>query len=225
MRDVGTIRSYVRDFLDLEEDDMGSTLIDTWIMEGFRKIVRTTRRWPYFEDAWTVPTVADTREITLDADVEEIASIEGPYGLLRKTDEGAARDDYNTYTGAPTSGTPAAYSKHANVVRLYPTPSEVVSLRVLGYRAPTAWMTGASGDLPDFPEDCEDALLAWVMHRAYTHQDDTELAAFEAQRFQSAVDEMVGHHVQDDLGAPLVIGGGRRKPRMPAGERPIPWGS
>ena len=225
MRSVDQIRSYVREYLDLEEEDMGNTLIDAWIREGYRKVIRAARRWPFFESTWTVVTVAGTAEVSLSGTVDEINAIEGPYGQLRKMDEASARDDFNPYSLRPQSGQPIAWTKHASTVRIYPTPDTTYSLRVLGWRAPLDWMADGAGATPDFPEECEDTLLAWVMHRAYTHQDDPELAAAEAQRFAASLNEMVSHHTQDDLGAPGVLGGGRRRPTHFTGERPIPWGS
>jgi hypothetical protein len=224
VRDIGEIRLYVRQFLDLETEDLPDVLIDTWIKEGYRKVVRATRRWPHFEDVWTATTEAGVAELTLPAAIEEIASIEGPWGILQHVGESAARDDYNRWSAAPTSGDPLAWSKHGGTVRLYPTPSSAIDLRILGYRPPSDWMAGGAGNVPDFPEDCEDALLTWVMHRAYTHQDDPELAAQEAQRFGAAVEEMVSHYVQGDLALPLTFGGGRTQGGRRGAGRPIPWG-
>lgn len=225
MRDIAAVRSYVREFLDLEEEDMSNTLIDAWIAEGYRKIVRAAKRWPYFELTWTLTTTADTREVTRPTDLEEVGSVEGPYGNLMYIDHGQAVNDFNQYRAMPSSGTPECWSEHAGVIYIWPTPSEELTLTVTGWRSPADWMAGGSGAVPDFPEDCDDALLAWVMHRAYTHQDDPELAMAEVQRYQAAVDEMVSSAVQAPLAAPLVMGGGRRRPTCIPGERPVPWGS
>jgi hypothetical protein len=47
----------------------------------------------------------------------------------------------------------------------------------MGYRRPSDWMAAGAGAVPDFPEEFEDALLAWTLYKAHGHQDDTELAA------------------------------------------------
>jgi hypothetical protein len=228
MRDVGQIRQYVWDFLDLEEEDLPASLIDAWVLEGWRKIVRRTRRWPFFESEWTGTATEGERELSVQGDdeLDEIDTIEGPYGVLTYCDESQARNDYNVYHGVPTTGHPERWSLHAGTVRIYPTPDQAYEMRVVGWRQPNAeWMDDGTGAEPDMPEDLDDALLSWVMHRAYTHQDDPELAEMEKVRFVEAVDEMVSHHIQGPQAQPMVIGGARKRRTLFAGERPIPWGS
>lgn len=225
MRDVGTIRQYVREFLDLEAEDLSDVLIDTWIVEGYRKLVRATRRVPFFEASWDLDVVAGESTYNTPEDLQEIDAIEGPWGNLVMMDEAQARHDYNLYRAVPQSGQPEVFTRRGGQVRIWPTPDADYTLRVLGWRKPADWFVQGAGSVPDMPEEWEDALLAWVMHRAYAHQDDPELSSMEAARFQAAAEEAINFDKQGDLAQPLVMGGGRRRSAGMPAEYPHPtWG-
>lgn len=225
MRDIGQIRTYVREFLDLEVEDVSDLLIDTWISEGYRKIVRPTKRQKHFEATWTIVTVAGTATYERPESLDEVGSIEGPWGMLEYLDEGAARQRFHRFQAIPQTGWPDAWSEHAGQIKLWPVPDAEHELTITGWRKPANWMAGGAGAVPDFDEDMEDALLAWVMHKAYTHQDDPEMAAAEVQRFAAAIEEALEGANQGPLAAPMVMGGTRRRAGGYVGERPIPWGS
>lgn len=225
MRDLEHIRSYVRTYMDLDDEDIVNDLLDAWALEGYRNIVRRTRRLPFFEASWDLTFTEGEGSQDAPADADELSQLSSDWGPLQHMDEDAARTDFNIYNAGPQTGHPLVWSLREGVLRVWPTPDADYEIHASGWRTPDFTWTATSGGVPDMPDELEDALLAWVMHRAYTHQDDPELAVAELQRYTAAVDEHLSYVVQGPLAAPLIIGGGRRRhpTPFPVGYQPIPW--
>ena len=67
----------VRDISDLDTVDLPNSLLDTFIKEAFQRIVALERRWPFYQETYTLNTVANQRPYTISAigDIREIISI------------------------------------------------------------------------------------------------------------------------------------------------------
>lgn len=58
MRNLGQYRQYVYAYLDLDIEDVAGELIDQWVKDGFGRIIRSIRRWPFYELEATPTTQA-----------------------------------------------------------------------------------------------------------------------------------------------------------------------
>lgn len=223
MRDLQGYRDYVYEYMDLESLDVPESLIDVWVEEGYRKIIEVIRRWPFFEMSATVDTVTDQRAYDLPGQMIDVRAIEAPWQVLEYIDYHEARDKFHLYSGNISRGTARAYSIWAGKIQIWPLPDSPETLQVDGYRGPTDWIAAGAGAVPDFPEEFEDALLAWVMYRAHMQQDDTELAEVDRRDFEEILDSLVSHQFQNPSAFPLVVGGGGyRVVRLPR-RLAYPW--
>lgn len=220
---VDEFRSYPLQFLDIDEEDLPLTLIDRFIAEGFQRIIRIARRWPFYETTETLSTTAEVATYSLST-VSKIRSMHGPRGELEWMDEPMARDEFWLYTTPVPAGWPRAWSEFGDGFRLWPTPDAAYSMTVLGYRDPdTSWIQTASG-VPDMPEQFHEILLNWVMYRTYLQQDDPTMAQIELQNFTQGLTEMTAEEMSSPMSTKHLVMGGGAPQRLPLPKRLLfPW--
>lgn len=223
MRNLADYRNYVWTYLDLDAEDTPATLIDTWVLEGFRKIIKTIKRWPFYEMSGTIQTVADQRAYAMPEGMEDVRKIDAPWSVLKYIDYGEAYDKFHLYSGIVSRGSARAFSIWEGNIQIWPIPDEGETLTVVGYRSPLNWIEVGAGATPDFPEEFEDALLAWVMYRAHMHQDDPELAAASKMDYQETLDALTAHEISGPSAFPLVLGGGGVRARPLPNRLAYPW--
>lgn len=190
-------RNYVRDYLDLDVEDLPDRLIDRWVEEGFRRIARHRGNWPFYE-ATTSVIVSPTAGSEYIVLMKDITAVEGPDGALLRMAASEAERRYWNGTSYDAPNRPQSFSVWANKVRIWPEPDTTYTLTVRGYRYPRDWMAEGSGATPDLPEDFDEVLLAWVMHKAYIHQDEPEQGMVQKATF----DEGLAVLAKDELRAP-----------------------
>ena len=220
---VDEYRTYPLQFLDIDEEDLPFRLIDRFVAEGFQRIIRAVRRWPFYEVTETVEVYSGVPTYSLST-VKEIRSMHGPRGELEWMDEPAARDAFWLFTSPVPNGWPRAWSEFGDGFRLWPTPDATYTITVLGYRdADTSWQ-GNPGLFPDVPEQFHEVLLNWVMYRAYLQQDDPTMAQIELQNFSSGLTEMVEEEMSSPMSTKNLVLGGGSPERLPLPKRLLfPW--
>lgn len=209
--DVGGYRTYVWEFLQLDAEELPVGLIDTWLREGFTRIVSVTKRFPPFEASETVQTVDGVQLVPLAVvAADKVEAVSGPYGMLQWMGHAEAQRKFHEWSGAgSTVERPLVWSRYGGDLFVWPAPSGVHDLVVTGWRDPDYGWLDTSGGVPDLPEPLHEPLLSWVMHRAYTWDDDPERAAQELGAYQSGVDAVVGAMVSEVPTGPMVLHGGR----------------
>lgn len=223
MRDLQGYRNYVYQYLDVESLDIPESLIDTWAEEGYRKIIESIRRWPFFEMTATVTTEPDVRAYAMPGQMIDVRAIEAPWQVLRYIDYHEARNKFHLYSGIVSRGSARAYSVWAGQIQIWPMPDAAEELQVDGYRRPTDWVAQGAGATPDFPEEFEDALVAWVIYRAHMHQDDTELAEVDRRDFQEILESLISREFQNPSAFPLQVGLGGVQHRALPSRLAYPW--
>lgn len=223
MRDLQGYRDYVYQYLDVESLDIPESLIDTWAEEGYRKIINAIRRWPFFEMTATLTTSPDVREYALPGQMTDVRAVEAPWQILNYIDFHEARNKFHLYSGIVSRGSARAYSVWAGKIQIWPMPDAAEELLIDGYRSPIDWVAQGAGATPDFPEEFEDALLAWVIYRAHMHQDDTELAEVDRRDFQEILEALIAREFQSPSAYPMRIGSGGVRHRPLPNRLAYPW--
>lgn len=217
------IRDYVYLHLELDEDDVPVNLIDTWATEGFLRVVKSIRKWPFYRSQANFTTVSGQQQYSRTDDLgglRTIASIQGPWGEMRYGEHQEMSQRYfRTGATTTTSGRPESFSEWGDIFYLWPVPNDSYDIRVLGYREAVVFGSDPASS-PDMPDQFHQLIRSWVLYRAYLHQDDTELAEIEIQQFQGMLDLMIAEEIRDDGIRPMVYGGTQRNNgNMPWWER------
>ena len=184
--------TFVRDITDLDEADLPSSLVVSYLKDGFQRIINLERRWPFLETTYTLSTVADQRDYATSTigsgDLREVTSIldnstSGNRLSLISIDEAEAvwHGSFDT----PTR--PLFYAEWGDVIKLYPKPDTVYPLTVRGYRkAGYLWTTNLNLQV-DCDERLHNAIAYYAVAQAYKRQEDPELSNVYKQSFDEAV--------------------------------------
>ena len=184
--------TFVRDITDLDEADLPSSLIVSYLKDGFQRIINLERRWPFLETTYTLSTVAGQRDYATSTigsgNLREVTSVldnstSGNRLSLISIDEAEAvwHGSFDT----PTR--PLFYAEWGDVIKLYPKPDTVYPLTVRGYRkASYTWTTILSTEV-DCDERLHNAIAYYAVAQAYKRQEDPELSNVYKQSFDEAV--------------------------------------
>lgn len=226
------IRELVQQITDLEigndvQSDITETLVDTFIREGYQRIVSLNTRWPWFQCTWTLPTVVDQREyvntFTPDistggttpgstfSDIREIISVVNETDMgnqLIYIDNFAAEKVWNGVNDLPSI--PSYFSMWAGTMQLWPTPDDVYTLKIRGFRQPSyAWLSDVSLNV-DLNDEFHIMLINFAVARCYQFQEDPELAAVYMNHFDQGVTLARSNITAPNSNQQLVLSGGLR---------------
>ena len=124
---LAQIRTQVQGMLDIAENDIPNSVLDTFIAQGFDAIVYSEKRWPFFEVSTTFQTVAGQSDYALDSigatpstGMREIFSLRTDSEICEYIgrDLGGHRNPLDSLG----SGSPTQWSYWATRSRFYPTP-------------------------------------------------------------------------------------------------------
>jgi hypothetical protein len=208
------IRDFVRSHLDIEIEDLTDDVLDVFIAEGFQRCYRAERRWPFYLKRWTLSTTAAEDTYDLDdvaSDIEEIAAIKGPRWNLKWL--GADESDWAWPDNVTQSSEPTHFNLEHRTLYLYPTPDDVYSLTLKGYRKPTDWIGAGAGAEPDIYEDLHNTIAKWALAMAYQQQDDPEMASIFERQFADELNLFRRRLNATPMPQPLVMNGNGRRSR------------
>jgi hypothetical protein len=195
--------TFVRDITDLDEADLPSSLVVSYLKDGFQRIINLERRWPFLETTYTLSTVAGQRDYAVSSigaetftegtvppktAFREVTSVldnstSGNRLSLIAIDEAEAvwHGSFDT----PTR--PLFYAEWGDVIKLYPKPDTVYPLTVRGYRKTSyTWTTNLNLQV-DCDERLHNAIAYYAVAQAYKRQEDPELSNVYKQSFDEAV--------------------------------------
>lgn len=224
------IRSLVSQITDLEvgtdvQSDITITLLDTFIREGFQRIVSLNTRWPWFQSTFTINTVAEQREYssgftpvsstggttlgTTFASIRELISV------VNETDMGNQLIYIDNFAAEKVwvgtndlSSIPAYFSLWAGSLQLWPKPDDVYSLTIRGYRQPSyAWLTDVGLDV-DLNDEFHIMLINFAVARCYQFQEDPELAAVYMNHFDQGVSLARTNITAPNSNQQIILSGG-----------------
>lgn len=208
--DVQSIRTYVRDHLEVDEEELPDGLLNVYLQDGFERTMAVANRWPRSEASWPVSKVIDSVYITLPPDmlIPSIQSvIHGANQRLTYITQENAEDMFNQAQGI-TGSTPTYWSTWSRQMWLWPNPGLDVSydLVVRGYRQPT-WDIAAS-TIPDIDERLHLALAYYAMALTYAAQEDEILEGVYMARWDRDVSAFSRAILDPPRHRPLVLNGG-----------------
>ena len=204
-------------------DDIQLNVVNTYIREGYQRIVSTFSRWPWFQATYSLSTVAEQRSyasglsqtapttesgITF-GDIKEIISV------VNETDMGNKLIYIDNFQAEAVwvgdndiSGIPAYYSLWADSLQLWPKPDDVYSLTVRGFRQPDySWLTD-SGLTVDLNDEFHIMLINFTVARCFQFQEDPEMAAVYMNHFEIGVSLAQEDLTGPNANQPLILSGG-----------------
>ena len=208
---LAQIRTQVQGMLDIAENDIPNSVLDTFIAQGFDAIVYSEKRWPFFEVSTTFQTVAGQSDYALDSIGTTPSTGMREIFSLRTDDEiceyiGRDLGDHRNPLNSLGSG---------DKIRFYPTPDSVETIYVRGVRNATDFpstMDGApnTSATPDLPAPFHPLLATYAASRAYLQQEDPTMAAQYDRQFQVELDNLARRFADTPAPQPMMLNSRRR---------------
>lgn len=209
--DIATLRAYVRNHLEVDDEELPDALLNPYLQDAFERTVALDNRWPRNENTWLLAKVAGASTISLPPSVL-IPSI-----ISVMTHDGSRRLSYITYENAEdmftenqmvATGDPVYWSAWGREMSLWPNPGLDVSydVAVRGYRQPV-WDEAAS-TIPDIDERLHPAIAYYAMALTYAAQEDEILEGVYMARWDRDAKAFMGAIMDPPRHRPLVMHGG-----------------
>lgn len=204
------MRDHVRTALDVDTTDIPDSILDQWIRDGWRMVIRRVRRWPFMEKQTTLSVLAGTAAYTyatVNANCEEVIDVNGPTWRVRNiSPEEAERIWPRNVT---SSGVPTKWTRWQDTITFYPTPAANASMLVRYYEKPIEWVTGGAASTPSqLPDDFHDLIVTWALMRAHAQQEDLDLSGYQKQIFEEQMTTMKKAFQFRFVEQPSILGGG-----------------
>ena len=209
--DVATLRAYVRNHLEVDDEELPDMLLDPYLQDAFERTMSLDNRWPRNEATWHVAKVPGDYNVALPPDVliPAILSVlthSNSRRLTYITQENI--EDLFTANPVTATGDPVYWSTWGREMTLWPNPGLDASydVTIRGYRQP-AWNTGASA-IPDLDQRLHPALAYYAMALAYAAQEDEILEGVYMARWDRDVKTFMRAIMDPPRHRPLVMHGG-----------------
>ena len=176
---IPEMRTYVRDYIDLDSTDLPDSLIDVWLTEAYGRIQDYHHQWPWLSVEGQQYTTT-TGEINI-YDWRMVTSVRLDDRTLLELPHSVAHQRWPQHTNT-TSDKPSHYSvSHSRsfpdnkTLFLWPRPASSVTVFVAGIVHPANW-TPASGFF-ELDTRLLPLLARWALAAAYEREGDLRLAA------------------------------------------------
>lgn len=209
--DVATLRAYVRNHLEVDDEELPDQLLNPYLQDAFERTIALDNRWPRNESSWNLSKVSGTLNIALPPDllVPSIISVTS-HSMNRRltyiTYENA--EDLFTQNSVVAIGDPVYWSAWGREMQLWPNPGLDLSydLTVRGYRQPV-WDEAAS-TIPDLDARMHPCLAYYAMALTYAAQEDEILEGVYMARWDRDAKAFMGAIMDPPRHRPLVLNGG-----------------
>jgi pimeloyl-ACP methyl ester carboxylesterase len=211
--DVTTLRNYVRDQMEVDDEELPDRLLNIYLQEAFDRTMAFDNRWPRYEKIWPLAKVAGADTITLPPDLNvpaiiSVISMTDNFRLTMINHENAEDSFAPLYQTGSGVGTPAYYSLWAGQMYLWPRVDTAASYDLLlrAYRQPV-WSNGAS-DIPDLDTRLHATLAYFAISLAYAAQEDEILEGVYLARWDRDLRSQMRAILEPVHHRPLVMHGG-----------------
>lgn len=205
------IRTYVRDYFDLDSEDLPDRLVDRWVSEGWGKIVRFRPNWPGYQEEAVLNVVANTP--SYPSPLKDIESVEGPERFLIQLDTSSAERRFIRGGIEDPADRPVAFSVYNGLIRLWPTPSADAAYAIRGQRAAVNPLNVQVTDPIDLPHpDAVEMLVAWVLYRTALRESETETAAAYLDSFTQGMQLLAKDETDSPAFQPIVLNSQKATP-------------
>ena len=205
------MRSYIRQHLEVDDEELPNTILDVYLRDAFERTLAADNRWPKHEATWELTRLVDEDSVALPPEcllpsIMSVKDVDRGYRLAQMTHENA-EDSFSTING-PATGLPIYYSLWARRLYLWPNPEASVEYPLLmrGYSQPV-WSAEASA-VPALHESLHLAMCYYAMSLAYAAQEDEILEGVYLSRWDRDVRQQVKMLLQPPTHRPLVLHGG-----------------
>jgi len=209
----GDMQTFVRAQADADTTDAPPGLLQVHARIAYNDILARKNSWDHLEVKYTLTTVAGQNTYALSsltggADMDRVYSITSQTPILRRLAPMTRSDADLTFgVTAQQSSTPIAYVLSNQSIILYPTPSGVQTLNVLGFRANAVWPNG-DGSIPDLPDEFHDAIAWYMLSGYYLSQEDQGMSGMYLQEYNQLVERYLnGISNTRQLPRPMILGG------------------
>jgi len=211
--DVGTIKTYVRNHLEMDDEELPDTLLNIYLQDAFDRTMAYDNRWPRYEKTWAASQVPGSTDITLDPEINRpsimsVISVPDGYRLVMIAPANAESIFYDGMNSIQI-GTPVYYSLWQNKMQLWPQPGDAAlpyNLSIRAYRQPV-WDNGSSA-VPDLDERLHITLAYYAMALVYAQQEDEILEGVYMARWQRDLSQQMKTILEAPHHRPLVLHGG-----------------
>jgi len=214
---LAEVRTMVRDISDLDTVDLPNSLLDTFVKEAFQRIIALERRWPFYQETYTLNTVASQRPYTISAigDIREIISIVETTASGNRFTEIAYDEAEDVWLGnTDVPGRPYFWAVWDGQIHLYPKPDVVYPLTIRAYRNPSyTWLSNTATEI-DMDNWFHILLAYYALSRVYQRQEDNEMAVMYQRSFEEGVAMARRDLMKPRSHRPLLLSGGRKYPTM-----------
>ena len=209
--DVQTLRNYIRDQLEVDDEELPDTILNVYLQEAFDRTMAADNRWPRYESTWNISKIAGTDSITLPLDLNvpsimSVMSVDNGYRLVMINHENA-EDAFPPLTSVNV-GTPVYYSLWGGKLHLWPhlDTAATYDMTLRAYRQPV-WSNGAS-DIPDLDPRLHATLAYFAIALAYAAQEDEILEGVYMARWDRDLKNQMRTIMEPMHHRPLVLHGG-----------------
>jgi hypothetical protein len=209
--DVATIRSYVRNQLEVDDEELPDILLNVYLQEAFDRTMASDNRWPRYEKTWSLSKVAGNDFITLPPDLNlpsimSVMALNDGYQLAIINHENAEQAFAPKTTA--TNGSPVYISQWDNKLWLWPpvATDSTYDITLRGYRQPV-WSNGAS-DIPDLDQRLHATLAYFAISLAYAAQEDEILEGVYLARWDRDLKQQLRTMMEPIHNRPLILHGG-----------------
>ena len=192
MSTTNELITLVRDIVDLQENDLPTSLLQTYLRDGYDRTINLERSWPFLETTYTFNTVSSQREYALSSigsgDLREASSMVDTSTAGNRLRIIATDEAESIWVGGlDTPSRPMFFAIWEDTISLYPKPDSIYPIKVRGYRKPSyAWVTNNT-----LAVDCDDrlhtALAYYALSKTYERQEDAEMANVYKNSFAEAI--------------------------------------
>jgi hypothetical protein len=210
--------------LDMDDEELPNAMLDSYISEGYTRMMSMENRWPAFESRWTQTKVAGTPDVTLSPDCDPagiFSVIDGDSGMrLVQVANEQAEDNFSQIA---TTTMPVYYTLWGGVLRLWPDPDSDRTVHIRGYRYPGNWMLGGAGAEVDADPRLHVLLAHYAIALSYAQQEDEVLEDVYMKRFQAGFAAARNAICNPRHNRPLLYAGGL--PLGGLGSQNVAWAS
>lgn len=214
---LAEVRTMVRDISDLDTTDLPNSLLDTFVKEAFQRIIALERRWPFYQQTYTMNTVANQRAYTISTigDIREIVSVVDSSTSGNRLTLIPYEDAEEVWLGnTDVAQRPLFFTFWDGEMLLYPKPDIVYPLTIRAYRNPSyTWLSNTATAI-DIDEWFHVLLAYYALARSYQRQEDSELSAMYLRSFEEGVAMARRDLLKPSAHRPLLMASGRKYPTM-----------
>lgn len=216
------LRDYIRVQLDMDEEELPSALLDSYLSEGFLRTMGQEVRWPFYEKRWEVAKIDGLRTVAIPQDCDPVgimALIDTSSGARLMQIGSELADDNFVLMSA--EGIPCYYTIENMTIYLHPSHEEgTINYLLRGHRYSTDWV--AEG--PDAEPDCDVRMHQLLAHYAialcYAQQEDEVLEDVYMKRWNGSFITAHNAICSPRHHRPVIFNGGL--PVAP-GSQPAQW--